>query len=236
MGVQVSCAVMVLDIEGTTSAASHVLQVLFPYSRAKIPQWVRDHHSDPEVAQILATVAGEASCSPDDLDAITAQLHAWIDADVKAPPLKAIQGRIWDDGYAAGELTTHLFPDVAPALGQWHEAGVRLAVYSSGSIRAQQSWFRNAPTGDLTSLMSANFDLDTAGPKRAQASYKRIAAALTLDPSSLCFLSDIEDEVLAARAAGWQAVGVKRAGETQATALSAPVISSFTELQVTASR
>lgn len=232
MAVSLTCTWLAVDIEGTTSAASHVLQVLFPYSRARIPAWVVAHAADPDVAPILAATAREAGCGPADLDAIVAQLQAWIDADVKAAPLKAVQGRIWDEGYAAGELTTHLFPDVAPGLRAWHEAGIALAVYSSGSVQAQRSWFANAPEGDLTSLFSAHFDLDSAGPKREAASYARIAAALGADPAQLCFLSDIEAEVEAARAAGWQAVGVRRPGEAQATVDSAPLVTSFAELRL----
>lgn len=233
MAVSLTCTLLAVDIEGTTSAASHVLQVLFPYSRAQLPAWLQAHADEPEVAPLLAAVAAEAGCAADDLLGIRDQLWAWIDADVKAAPLKAIQGRIWDEGYAAGELTTHLFGDVAPALRAWHDAGIGLAVYSSGSVRAQQSWFGNAPGGDLTPLFSAYFDLDSAGPKREPASYARIAQALGVAPGSLCFLSDIEAEIDAAREAGWQAVGVRRPGETQATADSAPLITSFSELSLT---
>lgn len=231
--VPISCSLVIVDIEGTTSAASHVLQVLFPYSRARMADWIAAHHDDADVVPILAAVAQEAGCSPDDLAAVTAALHAWIDADVKAAPLKAIQGRIWDEGYVAGELTTHLFPDVAPALHAWHDAGIRLAVYSSGSMRAQRSWFANAPGGDLNTLFSANFDLDSAGPKRDPESYARIARSLVIEPSRLCFLSDIEEEIEAARAAGLQAVGIRRPGETQATAHSEPVVASFADLAIT---
>lgn len=228
-----TCTVLAVDIEGTTSAASHVLTVLFPYSRARIPGWLAAHAADPDVADLLAVVAGEAGCRPDDLDGIRDQLWAWIDADVKAAPLKAIQGRIWEEGYAAGELTTHLFADVAPALHVWHDAGIRIAVYSSGSVQAQQSWFGNAPDGDLRPLVSAWFDLESAGPKREASSYARIAAQLGVDPRCLVFLSDIEAEITAAREAGWQAVGVRRPGETQATAESAPLITAFDELTLT---
>ena len=230
--VSLTCTWLAVDIEGTTSAASHVLQVLFPYSRERIPAWLAAHARDEDVAPLLLAVASEAGCAPGDLDGIGDQLRAWIDADVKAAPLKAIQGRIWDEGYAAGELATHLFPDVAPALRAWHEAGIRLVVYSSGSERAQRSWFANAPGGDLTPLLSGYFDLDSAGPKREAASYARIAERLGADPGSIVFLSDIEAEIAAARDAGWHAVGVRRPGEAQATAESAPVIAAFDELRL----
>ena len=233
VAVSLTCTTLAVDIEGTTSAAAHVLQVLFPYSRERIPAWLAAHAADPQAAGLLAAVAAEAGCSPEDLHAIRDQLWAWIDADVKAAPLKAIQGRIWDEGYAAGELTTHLFPDGAPALQAWHDAGIRLVVYSSGSVRAQQSWFAHAPGGDLTGLLSGYFDLDSAGPKREAASYARIAEALGVEPGSLVFLSDIEAELTAAREAGWQAVGVRRPGEVQATAESGPIITSFSELALT---
>ena len=43
MALPITCTWLAVDIEGTTSAASHVLQVLFPYSRERIPAWIAAH-------------------------------------------------------------------------------------------------------------------------------------------------------------------------------------------------
>lgn len=223
---------IVMDIEGTTSSARHVYEVLFPYARAAMTTWVEQHGAEPVTREAIAEVAEQVGVEPTDTAAIVAQLVQWIDGDVKAAPLKTLQGLIWQEGYARGELTSHMFKDVPPTLRTWHTAGIPLVIYSSGSVAAQKALFAHAPGGDLDCLINANFDITTAGPKRVQESYTRIAQVLNAEPEQLLFLSDIQDELDAARAAGWQVVGVLREGETQATASGAPLISSFTELDV----
>jgi enolase-phosphatase E1 len=223
---------IVMDIEGTTSSARHVYEVLFPYARAAMASWVEQHGDEPVTREAIVEVAEKLGVDPTNTAAIVAQLIQWIDDDVKAAPLKTLQGLIWQEGYARGELTSHMFDDVPPALRAWHEAGIPLVIYSSGSVAAQKALFAHAPGGDLDCLIDANFDITTAGPKRERDSYVRIAQALGAAPEQLLFLSDIQDELDAARAAGWQVVGVLREGETQATASAAPLISSFAELDV----
>lgn len=225
------CAI-VMDIEGTTSSARHVYEVLFPYARAAMATWVEQHGEEPVTREVIAEVAEQLGVELTDTAAIVAQLIQWIDDDVKAAPLKTLQGLIWQEGYSRGELTSHMFDDVPPTLRTWHTAGIPLVIYSSGSVAAQKALFAHAPDGDLDSLIDANFDITTAGPKRERDSYTRIARALNAQPEQLLFLSDIQDELDAARSAGWQVVGVLREGETQATASGAPLISSFTELEL----
>jgi len=180
----------------------------------------------------VAEVASSIGADPGDLDAVTAQLIRWIDDDVKAAPLKTIQGLIWEEGYARGELTSHMFDDVPPALRAWKEAGLVLAVYSSGSVAAQQALVANAPQGDLRPLFTGYFDITTAGAKREPSSYRRIAVSLGIDPAQLLFLSDVQAELDAARVAGWQTVGLLREGETQATATAEPTVASFDDIEV----
>ncbi len=153
-----------------------------------------------------------------DEDRIVAALEAWTDADAKVTPLKTVQGWIWQEGFARHELTSHFFPDVAPALRTWHEAGITLAVYSSGSIDAQKAWFSHTAAGDLLPLVDAHFDTENAGPKREVDSYRKITAALAQPAETITFLSDTRAELDAARAAGWTTVGVVRAGEPAAAA------------------
>ena len=47
------------DIEGTTSSISFVKDVLFPYARAALPDFVRTHGDAPEVRHWLDMVAVE---------------------------------------------------------------------------------------------------------------------------------------------------------------------------------
>lgn len=128
-------------------------------------------------------------------------------------PLKTLQGLIWSEGFARGDLVSHFYDDVVPALRRWHAAGVRLHVYSSGSVAAQRAWFRSSPEGDLLPLVEGLYDTENAGPKQEPRSYATIAAALGEAPGRILFLSDRPGELDAARAAGWQAVGVRRPGE-----------------------
>jgi enolase-phosphatase E1 len=236
--VDVTAACVVLDIEGTTSPTSAVLGGLYDYARPRLGPWIAAHADDPEVARAVADIRQSAGLKDDAPDEeVVRVLHEWMDADVKATPLKALQGQIWAEGFDAGELTAQFFPDVAPALHAWHESGVKLAVFSSGSVASQRPWFRHTDAGDLSGLVDDWFDTANAGPKRETASYHRIAERIEQAlgvPSGLVFLSDVPAELDAAAAAGWAAVGVSRPGEPQEHADfgSHPVVASFADLTV----
>lgn len=180
------------DIEGTTTAIAFVHRTLFPYAAQALDGFLREHGTEPEVAAILDAVPGADKA---------AQLRAWMAADVKATPLKALQGLIWRRGYADGALRGHLWPDAAPALRAWHAAGARLAVYSSGSEEAQRLLFRHSEAGDLEPLFEGFHDT-RMGAKREAASYTRIAAAWGCEPAEVLFLSDVAEELDAAHEAG----------------------------------
>lgn len=188
------------DIEGTTSSISFVKDVLFPYARRELPRFVRDHGHAPEVRQWLDMVAAENGGLCQD-EMIVETLQGMIDQDRKHTALKALQGMIWLDGYRDGDFTAPLYPDVAPALRAWHEAGHPLAVYSSGSVPAQKLLFSHTDAGDMTPLFAGFFDTEV-GHKRDAGSYRLIARRLDRDPADILFLSDIVAELDAAREAG----------------------------------
>ncbi len=194
---------VVLDIEGTTTPIAFVHQTLFPFARARLPSFLRDHADDPAVQAELQAVPG-----PDP----AATLLRWIDEDVKATPLKTLQGLIWREGYADGSLRGVVYPDVAAALRRWHGAGLTLFVYSSGSVEAQRLIFGHSTAGDLSALFAGFFDTRT-GPKREAESYRAIAAASGLPAGTMLFLSDMEPELDAAAAAGLQTCQLVRAGD-----------------------
>ncbi|MFI5792754.1 acireductone synthase [Streptomyces sp. NPDC051677] len=204
---------VVLDIEGTTSATGFVVDVLYPYSRARFAELLTERAEEPAVARAIAQVR-ELTGEPDaDASAVEKTLNAWLDDDRKATPLKTLQGVVWSEGFARGDLVSHFYDDVVPRLRGWHAAGVRLYVYSSGSAAAQRAWFAHSPEGDLTSLVSGLYDTENAGPKQEPASYRRIAEATGIAGRRLLFLSDRPGELDAAREAGWHAVGIRRPGE-----------------------
>ena len=190
--------VILLDIEGTTTSIAYVADVLFPYARARIPAWVPIHRE--EIASVLT---GMPPGDP------VATLLGWMDVDAKETALKHIQGRIWREGYEAGELKGHVYPDTPEALKRWTECGIRVCIYSSGSIEAQKLIFGHSDAGDLTRYLSGYFDT-TSGPKREAASYARIAESLKLDPADILFVSDVAAETDAAKAAGLAALLIDR--------------------------
>lgn len=205
--------IIVTDIEGTTTPISFVRDVLFPYARAQLPVLLRSRADDPEVAAELHAVRAAAP----GLDPLAA-LQAWMDADAKITPLKALQGIIWRDGYRNGDLRGALYPDVAPILRDWAGRGVRLAVYSSGSVEAQRLLFGHSEAGDLTPLFSGWFDTRTGG-KREAASYAAIARTMAAPPETMLFLSDMAAELDAARDAGMRTCQVLRAADGTVAAL-----------------
>lgn len=204
---------VVLDIEGTTSSTRFVHDTLYPYSRRRFRSWIAAHADDEAVVEQLAAVrrlAGEPEAS---LERIVWWLEHWLDGDEKVTPLKAFQGWMWAEGFAAGELVSHFFADAIPAIRRWHREGRRLYVFSSGSVSAQRAWFGHTPDGDLLALFSGHFDTENIGPKRKRASYEAITAAIAVPPGDTVFCSDLAAELDAARLAGWHTVGVRRAGD-----------------------
>ena len=233
MTVTANADVVVLDIEGTTSAAGFILGDLYDYARPRLEGLLgRD---DDTVRAARADAIAETGLDDDATDAeIAAALRELMAKDVKSTPLKTLQGIIWAEGFAAGEIHSQFFDDVPPRLFAWRDAGIRLTVYSSGSVASQVPWFRHAPQGDLTPLIEDFFDTVKAGPKKEKGSFERIAAALDVAPERALFLTDHPDEVAAALAAGWQVVALDRVGEPWAGAeFAAPAVASFDEIEVT---
>ncbi|RII14205.1 Enolase-phosphatase E1 [Streptomyces sp. YIM 130001] len=213
MSVQFDVDTVVLDIEGTTSATGFVVDVLYPYSRRRFGALLAERGDEPAVARAASQVR-ELLGEPDaDAARIERALNDWLDEDRKATPLKTLQGIIWAEGFARGDLVSHFYGDVLPVLRAWHAAGFGLSVYSSGSVAAQRAWFASSPEGDLLALVGGLYDTENAGPKQEAESYRRITAALGVPAGRTLFLSDRPGELDAAREAGWQAVGVRRPGE-----------------------
>lgn len=226
---------VVLDIEGTMTPTATVHRTLYDYARARLEPWIRAHAADPEVARALDEVRELAELPASaDVDEVVAVLRTWMDADRKASPLKTLQGWIWQGGFASGDLEMDFFADVLPALRRWRQRGLRLVVFSSGSVTAQKSSFSSTTGGDLRELFEAHFDTTNAGPKKESASYGTIAGSLGSAGNELLFLSDVPAELDAARASGWQAVGLVRPGEPFADADfgTCPAVDSFDEIEV----
>ena len=219
---------LLLDIEGTTCPVSFVAEELFPYARAALPEYLARHGDNAEVAALLTAVEQdwqanghtEAQALRHSMTSTDARPMAervipylqWlIDRDIKLTPLKDLQGQIWADGYGNGSITAPLFADVAEALRRWHQQGLVLAVYSSGSVPAQQLLYRHSQNGDLSPLFSHWFDT-RVGAKQEVSSYMAIAAAMQVRPEQVLFISDALGELEAAHGAGMAVVLSDRPG------------------------
>ena len=201
---------LLLDIEGTTTPIAFVTDTLFPYARARLVSFLSREGRADEASAFLAE----------------------MDRDSKSTELKAVQGRIWEDGYRSGELTGTVFDDVPRAFARWQSAGTSIAIFSSGSVLAQQWLFRRSSAGDLTPFIAQYFDTEV-GPKRDPASYARIAATVALPPSSITFVSDVAAELDAARAAGMQTIMSLRPGNHPQPPHDHRVVHSFDEITET---
>jgi enolase-phosphatase E1 len=221
---------IVTDVEGTATSIAFVKEKLFPYARAHLAAFVAAHADDAEVAPLLAEARTLAGKEHFDLEQTVRLLQGWIDADKKATPLKTLQGLIWADGFARGELVGDVYADAAAALRRWHEVGIRLYVYSSGSVQAQRLVFGHTPHGDLTALFSGFFDTRVGG-KLDQASYHVIAAAIDTAPGNILFLSDHTGELDAARIAGWRTTALDRGEAVLPARPGHPVVSDFAEVE-----
>jgi enolase-phosphatase E1 len=213
---------ILLDIEGTTTPIDFVHKTLFPYAKENIAGYVQDNFAEltDEIAALKEEYAAD-DLYPDGFDetslgSVAEYLKFLIDVDRKSTPLKAIQGKIWQQGYQSGKLQGAVFADVPAALERWQTAGKKIAIYSSGSVLAQKLIFANSTAGDLTKFISEYFDT-TAGAKRDTESYKKIAEALKLTPADILFISDIPAELDAARTAGFSTALSLREGNAELT-------------------
>lgn len=205
-----SIRAILTDIEGTTSSISFVKDVLFPYARERLPAFVVTHADTPEVQHWLQEAAREEGLVSASEQEIIELLIRWIDNDRKSTALKALQGMIWADGYRDIDFRAHIYEDAARRLREWKAAGLLLYVYSSGSVPAQKLLFGHTEAGDLGHLFSAYFDTQI-GHKRESASYLHIVEVIGLPSNEILFLSDIAEELDAARAAGMKTILLARA-------------------------
>jgi enolase-phosphatase E1 len=216
---------ILLDIEGTTTPIDFVYKTLFPYARTHMAGFITTSISSGQLSEDLSGLLTEHAADvsaghrpppiPDDWqthpDSIV-EYSLWLmDQDRKSTPLKSIQGKIWQAGYNSGELKSEVFPDVPPALDRWTRQGREISIYSSGSVLAQKLLFANTHAGDLTHFVTGYFDTNV-GPKKESASYRQIAAGLGKSPVQILFLSDVVDELQAAKLAGLQTLLCIRPG------------------------
>lgn len=237
---------VLLDIEGTTSSISFVHDVMFPYVRAHLADYLDRHWQSPELDKVRDQLAKDddaaswpawlerqGASEPLGRDLAEKQVLSLMDADVKATGLKTLQGLIWDSGFRSGALKSHVYDDVLPAIQAWRQHGIDVRIYSSGSIAAQRLFFGHVDGhGDCLHLFSGHYDT-TIGSKREAASYAGIAADWGLAPSEIVFLSDLPAELDAAARAGLHAIASVRPGNAPLPEPTPwPSLRSFAELPI----
>jgi enolase-phosphatase E1 len=233
--------VILLDIEGTTTPVDFVYQTLFPFASSKLESFLRERFQDPEIQSLIQDLHVQHDLDernglkpPGWLDNTEeAQLRSsvaygqWLIArDSKCTPLKSLQGKIWQQGFASGELRGEVFPDVPIAFERWRRQKRTICIYSSGSVLAQQLLFRTTSSGDLTSYISAFFDT-SVGAKTEGESYKKIAASFSYAPQQFLFVSDVVKEIEAAQSVGMQAILCERDSRVSSSPTAGSVIRSF---------
>lgn len=201
------------DIEGTTTSLSFVHDVLFPLSYNSMEDFVRRNWNSDQIQPEIALIRHEISKVDAGPDEIIAVLKSWIREDRKEKALKSIQGKIWKDAFETVQIRGHVYPDVPPNFRKWKDSGIKICIFSSGSTEAQKLIFQYSEAGDLSKFLSAYFDTNT-GPKKEASSYHRIASQLALPVENILFLSDVEGELDAARAAKMKTTQVLREGVT----------------------
>ncbi len=214
-------SVYLLDVEGTTTPVDFVYGTLFPFAREHLASYLHANHDTGDVLNALDMLVAERAIDSDvdaprfDVGSDPLPYLLWlISKDRKSPALKSLQGKVWEHGYRDGTLKGEVYPDVAAAFKRWTSAEARVCIYSSGSVLAQQLLFRYSDHGDLTPYISAHFDT-AVGPKGNVGSYVTIARELSIDPSKICFVSDITTELDAAAQAGFDTVLSLRPGNKE---------------------
>jgi enolase-phosphatase E1 len=238
---------VLVDIEGTTSSIRFVYDVLFPFARRELASYLMERIDEPELAgtlELLAKDCGEPSsegflgsrgvAAGDRTGRISAFQQAALnlmDADAKSTGLKDLQGKIWESGFKSGELKSHVYSDVPPALAQWTGSGKDVRIYSSGSIAAQKLFFGHTELGDLVHFFRGHYDTTTGG-KKESASYSKIATEYGLPPAEILFLSDVSAELDAARDAGFATGLLIRPGNPpQPEGHGHPVLTDFSQIR-----
>lgn len=232
---------VLLDVEGTTTPKEFVYDVLFPFARRHLRDFVREHRDSEEVlacveglraehrADVQKGLGAPAWREGDDellLDSVSAYVNWLMDADRKSTALKSLQGKIWEAGYLDGSLRAPVYGDVPRAFARWRGQGRGVYIYSSGSVHAQKLLFSHTTEGDLTALINGYFDT-AVGAKTSADSYRAIATRIGRPAAEILFLSDVTGELDAARDVGMKTGLCLRAGDAEPPGHAHPVVETF---------
>lgn len=234
---------VLLDIEGTTTPIGFVVDVLFPFARTHLKDFLKRNFKRDDIRMACEMMFQDYQAdlrqkhsppswtrnSSNEIQEIAAYVEWLMNQDRKATGLKVLQGMIWEEGYRKGDLKGQVFKDVPGALVRWEEENVPVCSFSSGSILAQDLLFSNSESGNLKKFFTRFFDTAT-GPKLFPDSYLQIAKTLNISPEEILFISDVVGELDAAKKAGMQTLLSIRPGNKPQPESSHPIIRSFDEI------
>ena len=206
-----SLRAILLDIEGTTTPIAFVHDVLFSYARDHVREFLAENSAAEDIALLREEHAVDVSDAPESIEEYVEWL---IKLDRKSTALKSLQGKIWRQGYEDGSLKSQVFADVAPAFERWRDRGLKIGIFSSGSVLAQQLLFAHTEVGDLTPFIDSYFDTNV-GKKGEAESYRKIAEAMGIEPQQILFISDVTAELDAANQAGMKTLLSIRPGNSE---------------------
>ena len=196
---------VLLDIEGTTTPISFVHDCLFPYVKNNLISFLNENWDSPELQEQIQLLREQATkdvnnnlfdavlipevqqgekSSNEIKKAIIQNIQWQMKIDRKIGALKSFQGFMWKSGFESGELKGEIFDDVLDALKKWKEIGIKIYIYSSGSISAQKLIFKNSDKGDLLEYIDGHFDT-SIGSKMEKSSYLSIAKEIQFEPNEI---------------------------------------------------
>lgn len=201
---------IVTDIEGTTTAISFVKDTLFKYAYENCESFLRDNFESQEIQNIIENLCSEAEREnfqikkskerSQFISKVTSYVQKLINEDRKVGALKLLQGKIWKFAFENGLIKGHVFDDIPRNFKKWTDMGIKLYIYSSGSVEAQRLLFKYSAHGDLTAYISGYFDTNV-GHKQEAISYENILKHIKVSGQNVLFLSDIPNELYAAEKA-----------------------------------
>jgi len=199
---------IICDIEGTTTSISFVKDTLFKYAYENCEKYLIDNFDEQEIQSIVENLCVEAINDKYEIvksDNVNEYAHKvacyvqeLINQDRKVSSLKLLQGKIWKYAFESKVVTGHLFEDVLRNFVNWTYNGIKIYIYSSGSVEAQKLLFKYSVSGDLSSYITDYFDTKV-GHKQEPKSYENILQQIKLDGQHVLFLSDIPNELYAAK-------------------------------------
>lgn len=232
---------LLLDIEGTTTPVTFVYEILFPFARRQVSEFIQQRYQSDDVNADLALLQSEHAAdvekgreppvlqqrSPELMvNSVTQYVYWLMDQDRKSTALKSLQGRIWEAGYLSGALVGQVYPDVRPAFKRWQAQGIAIHIFSSGSVLAQKLLFAHTGDGDLSEYISNYFDT-TTGAKTDLASYQSICEKISLPAVAVLFVSDTTAELDAAHDAGMSTALCVRRGSLEPESATHPIVQGF---------